>query len=177
METFAERQQRHRVERLCQSTNGTVYFQYDDRAVPRYVIRHLDGRLPPRLGKRVAQLAYAMSTWLAQHGLSKQVWVDQPIEVQQDFVVWPFHLDFEPIRFWDEPDGSDDLPPLPELPEMRNAVAVALRSDTNPDVVVHGAVRRSLLGPSSLTYYDLDVERFVVVEPVVDADELDAWSP
>lgn len=60
---------------------------------------------------------------------------------------------------------------------MRKAVEDALEADPEPDPVVHGALRRSLLGRSALTYYDLDVERFVVVEPVVDADELAAWDP
>jgi len=58
---------------------------------------------------------------------------------------------------------------------MREAVVAALDSDANPDTVVHAALRRSLLGPSSQTYFDMDVEQFVVVEPLADADELDSW--
>lgn len=176
METFARRKQRYRIERLCPSINGTLYFQYDERTVPRYTILHLDGPVPARLGVRLAQLVHAMNGWLTRHGLGEQVSVDQPVEVQEDFVVWPFHLSFNPIQWWDEPDDEWHLPELPELPEMREAVAAALRSDASPDAVVHGALRRSLLGPSSLTYFDLDLARFVVVEPLVDADELEAWS-
>lgn len=59
---------------------------------------------------------------------------------------------------------------------MRAAVEAALGADPTPDPVVHGALRCSLLGSSSMTYYDLDREEFVVVEPLVDTGELQSWS-
>ncbi len=174
MKTFDQLKQRHRLELLCQSTNGTLYLQYDERTIPRYTVLYLDGRVPPRLGRRLAELTHAMNSWLVKYGLGGLVSVDQPLEVQQDFLVWPFHRYFKPIQFWDEPD-EEPPPELPELPVMREAVVAALDSDANPDTVVHGALRRSLLGPSSQTYFDMDVEQFVVVEPLADADELDSW--
>jgi len=176
METLAERRRTHRIEKLRGSTNGTIHYQYDAQTIPQCVIQHLDGRIPPRLGARMAQLARVMRTWIQQQGLGEWVDVDLPLEVQQDFIVWPFHHGFDPIWLWDEPDGVDDLPPLPQLPRMRAAVEAALSMDAEPDPVVHGVVRRSLLGPSILTFYDVDVERFVVTQPIIDPDELDAWS-
>lgn len=175
METLAERRRSSRIERFRSSTNGTIHYQYDARNVPVYVLQHLDGPVPPRLGARVAELAHAMRAWIEQHGLGELVSVDIPLEVQQDFIVWPFHLGFDPIWLWDEPDEVEDLPALPELPSMRAVVEAALSKDADPDLVVHGAVRRSLLGPSLLTFYDVDLERFVVTQPIIEPDELDTW--
>lgn len=177
METFIERQQSHRLELLRNSVSGTMYLQYDARTVPQFVIRHLDGRILPGLGERVAQLAHAMHGWLSEHRLGDLVVVDFPVEVQGDFVVWPFHLDFDPIRLWDASNLATDLPSLPELPEMRIAVEARLSEDINPNATIHGALRRSLLDASGSTYFDADMNRFVVVEPVVDVEELVAWAP
>lgn len=97
-------------------------------------------------------------------------------EIGVDFVARRFHATYTPIRRFDQPDEFDDHAPFPELIAMRDALRRNLDTSSGRDAILERILRRTLLEPTGRLYFHLGLDRFVVVEPKIDANDLLQWQ-
>ena len=60
---------------------------------------------------------------------------------------------------------------------MREALREQIGKSRDPkDVIIERVLRRSLLEPSEKTIFDSDEDRFVIVDPKIRREDVDAWA-
>lgn len=176
MRDFATIQRELNLKQFLESPLGTLYFVPMALEAPRLLVRHFDGILPPRLITPFVSLPPAAQQWIERSpDLERLVRIEQPIEVGRDFVAREHHtygINLSAYTDWEEPP----TPPA-ELALMQDAFRSLRGKSTSPkDNILKAVLARSLLEPTSKTYFNEDEGRFVVVELKPTREEVERWA-
>jgi hypothetical protein len=173
MRDFRAIQQSVPLTDFLDSRLGTLYLAKLTPGADWAVIRHLDRELPPSRTAALADLIGATQRWIDQRPeLARWIWVQQPVEVGRDFIVRPHHVYTTSLESYESDEDPPETPP--ELEQMRSVLRTAMgRPASAGDAIVEAILARSLLEPSGKTY--LGEETFVVVDPKVTPEDVEAW--
>ena len=181
MRAFARLQRDSKIKHYTRSPNGTLYMVLDDGDYPRFMARHFDSELPAELAEPQASLTRAAEAWIERiPELARLVRVEPVVETGEDFILRPFHVYYTSTA--DYVRDEDPLRPPEDLNRMRRLFRASLgQSDDPKHAVIESVLTRSLLEPTTLTYYGNRVDdpskgQFVVVEPKVTRDSLERWA-
>lgn len=101
--------------------------------------------------------------------------MELPIEVGVDFVARKHHTYYVSNDSYAEKDDPAEVPP--ELAPMRAEVRRLLKITSDPKTeIVKSTMSRSLLEPTTKTFFECAEMKFVVVEPRVAAEDVRRWS-
>jgi hypothetical protein len=176
MREFVDLNRESELKKFLDSQLGTLYIIRDASGVPRLMVRHFDRGLLPTLVKPFAELIEAVYMWIeAYPELARLIRVERPVEVGFDFIARPFHIYYGSLRAYT--DWEDPPEPPEELELMRNAFRAAIgKSTEGRDAVIEAVLARSLLEPTSKTYFDESKRQFFVVEPKLTSEDVELWA-
>ncbi len=179
MRTFDEVAEANDLYLWSNSRIGTLYLPRE-RALSRPLFRRFgDGEL--EMVQPYAEIVEACRSWIeARPELSAVVAVRPVEEVGRDFIRRNFKPAYVTLRrFYQqaEPGWEDDrIEPLSPLPEALPAITEALSAEaTGRGAVVEAVMRASLLRGSGKTVERQDGDGWVVVEPSIGAEDIQAW--
>lgn len=175
MRRFVERAPELGVSKWVDSPVGTLYLNLDENAVDHSVVRHFDGAVPPDLVPAYVDLVRALDAWVrSRPDLDRLVRIELPTEVGLDYVVRPHHVYWTSTASYHEPNP---VKRPRELKWMRGAVRDAVEHADGPrDAIIARVVKRSLLEPTYKTYFAEHLEKFVVVDPRTEPDDVFEWA-
>ena len=177
MRTFAEIQQAMNLKKWLESPLGTLYLVDDAGRPSPVLVRRFDRELPPTAVQAYANLVSELDEWLAARpDLAQLAKVEQPTEVGTDFVARPYHLYFTSTRSYTR--SEDPLQPPPEFETMQRLLRrdFSRRPMDLKESVLRRVLARSLLEPTSKTFYNEPDEQFVVVDPVLTREDVEEWA-
>lgn len=177
MRAFSDIERELGLIKFTDSENGTLYCVPVAPGAPRLIVRRFDGELPLALVPVYADLLAAARSWIAADPeLSAAVEVEPIAEVGKDFIARR-HILGSSLYALLETDPEEDPPEAPpELPAMQRRFGELVASATSPrDSLVTKILARSVLARSSKTFYDFNVEKFVVADLKPTRDELERW--
>jgi len=177
MRIFKEIQQELGLKRFISGPLGTMYYIPYTPRQEQVNVRHFDSELPPVFVVAYADLIRAVHHWVEQHpALSRLVWIEQPFEIGQDFIARKHHRYFNnTIEAFLDDEEPIEVPP--ELYEMHNALHNAVHHVNSPrEQIITKVLNQSLVEPSGKTYFDYNINKFVVAEPHLTPEDVIKWS-
>ncbi|HEY8378160.1 MAG TPA: hypothetical protein VIK91_16810 [Nannocystis sp.] len=175
MRTFANIQRDLNLRPWVPSPSGDLYYVPLAPDAPDWLVRRFDRDLKPDLIPVYVDLHAAAQAWIdSDPQLSNLVRVEQPIEVGEDFIarahVFGTHLS---AILGSDPDEGP-LDPPDELAPMQARFRAREPCDEREELL-KTILTRSLLEPTSKTFYVPAEERFVVADLKLTPAELERW--
>jgi hypothetical protein len=165
------------LKEFVQNPFGTTYFRpdaYDRHELP-LIVRHADGELSRELVPPYIDLWGAAQEWIDSHPeLAKFVRLQAPLEVGHDFVARQHHVFTTSTASY--ADSEDPPEPPPELALMRAAfTAVSNRALDDRARLIVALLSRSIIEPSSKTFFKGKEGRFIILEPRLTRSDIERW--
>ncbi len=160
---------------FVESRWGNLYCVPVAPGAPRLIVRHFDGELSVGLIPTHCDLTVAAQLWVERHAaLSALVSVSQPSEAGTDFIARSHYLGDSLARF---ADGEDPPEPPDELLSMQRHFAALSHLAAEPrDALIAEVLARSILLPSTKTFYSYDDESFHIAELSPTREQLERWA-
>jgi hypothetical protein len=177
MKTFEELKNEIKIKRSAgdECEFGTMYFEPNVPRDKETIIRHLDNKLTVEMLPVYVDLYNSILAWLEAHpDINHYVFMPNLIEVGKDYFIRPYHVYSVSIRsFLDE---EEPVEPLDEYHEMVQVVSKELGPSTTNEGVIARILRKSLLGSTSKTFFEDDINKFIIVEPKVTIEDIEQWK-
>ena len=179
MRDFSELQRVLPLRRIVAGRHYSRYVSVPVPGRPTLAVERFEGEIAASLLPKYVALLHGLQAWLdARPELARWVRVEQPSEIGPDYVVRPHHVYIVSTASYDNPELGVETPP--EYEPMREATLRALRSGPGdlPQQrfeVVARVLTRSLLEPSYFTYFNDGEDRFIVVVPSFEEQDLRQW--
>lgn len=176
MRTFNEIAEELGLKKFLASRCGTLHFVPSAKGSQRVIVRHFDRDLPASMITSYVELIRRCKLWIeGRPELARLIKIDEPFEVGQDFYARTHHTYYISLSSYTTDEDAPEPPP--ELAEMHLELQNAFSSHPDSkDRIVEQILRRSLLEPSTKTWFAEDIEKFIVVEPRILPEDVWAWS-
>ncbi|NJK65034.1 MAG: hypothetical protein HC921_22070 [Synechococcaceae cyanobacterium SM2_3_1] len=176
MRKFIDIQQELELKEFLNSVPGTLYCSPSAPMSLKMMVRYFDNDFLITLVKPFADIVRAIQQWIEQRPeLARLVTVEQPIEVGYDFIARRFHIYGTSTRSyldWDNPPK-----PPEELEQMRTIFRREIGNSTNPkNILIETVLAKSLLEPTSKTYFARSKGQFIVIEPKITCEDIKQWN-
>ena len=178
MREFADIECQLQLMKFTDSASGTLYCVPVSPGAPRLIVRHFDRALPPSLVIAYARLITDAAAWVgADPELANLVRVEQPTEIGSDFIARR-HVNATSLDAFLETYPEEDPPePPPELSRMQTRFRERAKlASSAREALLVSILGHSILERSQKTFYDADVEQFVIADPRPTPDELERWN-
>ena len=178
MRAFVDIERELGLIKLTDSVNGTLYCVPVAPGAPRLIVRRFDGELDPTVVPLYVDLLAAAQSWVAADPeLAAVVQVEPLGEVGRDFTARR-HVQATSLAAFMETDPEEDPPePPPELTTMQAQFRTRSDMATDPrELLLTTILARSILEPSSKTFYDFGLEKMVIADLKPTRDELERWG-
>jgi hypothetical protein len=176
MRTFEELKKEKSIKRFLASELGTLYFEPDAPRDMGVIVRHLDSKLTIELLPVYVHLYHSIQQWIEIHPeVNSYVFMANLIEVGEDYLILPFYeYHVSNRRYFEE--GENYLEPEEEYEPMIEAVTKELGTASDQEGVISKVLRRSLLEPTGKTFFEDDIDKYVIVEPKVTIADIEQWK-
>lgn len=178
LQSFKEIEQQSTLKRFISSPLGTLYFQPELSVAQQVLIRHLDGALTVELLPVYVDLYHAIKAWI-KADITLSIYAASPeIEVGVDYIKWPFYAYHVSVfNYLQDPSDEHYVEPPELYTEMTEEVTDMLSQPmTGKDSILQRILRRSLLEPTHKTIYQEERLLFMLVEPKLTLEDLEAWK-
>lgn len=183
MKNFEELKQKNKLIDFADSQFGNMYSTPSIQGEKKYMIRHLDGELTPKLLPIYIELYDAVLEYIESHQKIKEyVFMPQLIEVGADYIIRPFYVYMVSTSRYFDPD--EPLEPTKEYYEMFRAVSEEMINqfsetetiDPTKNTIVKRVLRKSLLQPRGKTFLEgRYINKCIIVEPAISIEDLEEW--
>ena len=176
MRRFSDIEKELGLKKFLYSELGTLFYIPSSPGSSRVMVRFFDAQLKPEFIDSFVELLSACQNWVEEKtDLEKLVRVEQPIEVGLDFISRPHHTYSTSTDSYE--DEFEPVDPPKELSVMRKVIRSYIGNAVNDNIgIIQRIMGRSLIEPSSKTYFDDDEMRFIVVEPKLKVTDIIDWK-
>ncbi len=176
MRNFEEIEKELGLKKFLSSSLGTLYFVPSSLGSKRVIVRRFDNKLPSRYTQAYVALIKACDDFVKSDlELSKFIQIELPFEEGIDFYARTHHTYTTSTASYVEehnpPKEPDEIITIRELLED----ALSKYGGTNRENIIKHVLERSLLEPSSKTYFNDVGNSLIVVEPKIDLDDVLNW--
>jgi hypothetical protein len=175
MRTFENISKELGLKKFVFSETGTLYFVPAGEGTPRVIVRYFNGTIPAADVMAFARLILALGKWVElRPELARFVRIEQPIEVGYDFIARPHHTYYNSIYSYSQQEDPPEPPE--ELEEMQAIFRRMIGKTSDPaERIIEEILSRSLLEPTSKTYFSDEEGKFIVVDPKITREDLERW--
>jgi hypothetical protein len=175
MKTFEELKKEKSIKRFLASELGTLYFRPNVPREDKIIVRHLDNKLTIDMLPAYVHLYHSIKLWIESNAeINQYVFMDDLIEVGKDYFSRPFYVyHVSTRRYFNHPEP---LEPEEEYEPMIQAVSKELGPPSDKEGVISKVLRRSLLEPTGKTFFEDDIDKYVIVEPKVTIADIEQWQ-
>lgn len=186
MKTFEELKKEINLIIYLNSEFGTMYYIKDVPAEKDVIIRHFDQEVSPEFISLYVQIYKEVQNWIeSKPSINEFVFMPNLVEIGKDYLIRPFHVY---LRSNDRYiDDYEPIAPPANYYGMINNISYELSNELpenydeenyiyNEENIIHRIIRKSLLGCTAKTFYDDDIEKFIIVEPKISLTDLEEWK-
>lgn len=160
---------------FLESEFGTMYFRPNVPLKDKITVRYLDGKLTIEMLSVYIQLYNSILQWIENsHDLKKYIFMPEILETGKDYLSRPFYVYH--ISTMDYIDKDEPVEPPKEYEEMIRIATIELSSASGKEETIRRVLRKSLLEPSGKTYFEDEMNKFVIVEPKISLNDLQEWQ-
>jgi hypothetical protein len=186
MKTFEELKKEITLKIYIESELGTMYTQKEASILDKSIIRHFDSEVTPEFIPLYVHLYKEVQNWIeSRPSINEFVFMPNLIETGKDYIIRPFYVIF--ISNDRYIDGYEPIAPPANYYGMINNISYELSNELpedydeenyiyNEENIIHRIIRKSLLGCTTKTFYDDDLEKFIIVEPKISLTDLEEWK-
>lgn len=175
MKSFEDISREMNLTRYIGSELGTMYFDPKAPREKETIIRHLDGKLTIELLPAYVSLYNSIVQWIANNpSLNEYVFMPGLVEVGKDYFIRPFYSYYVSTR--DFADKDEPIEPPSEYKEMHKVAFEELKSTSGKEETIRRILRKSLLEPTAKTYFEDDINKFIIVEPKISIEDIEEWK-
>jgi hypothetical protein len=174
MQKFSDMEKKYQLKIYLRSRRGYLYV-FRHPSYGKVVIWHFNGELKSTFAQVIAEIVEKVYQWVISHKLVRDYVEVEPLkEVGEDYIILPFHKSYSTlsaIEEWDEELIPD------ELEIMQNILKNELGNPKNEkERIIEDILIKSLLEPSSKTWFYEGLNKFIISEPIITREHLEKWS-
>ncbi|MGX7666023.1 hypothetical protein [Flavobacterium pedocola] len=182
MKTFEDLKKETPLKRFIENEFGTLYIQQDYQNGKDAIIRHFDKEVLPEFIPTYILLYDELVKWIdSKPDIKEYVFIPKLLEVGDDYTMRSFYVYYNHIRSYT--DEYEPIVPPSEYYGMINMVSYELSEDyeadnylSNEENIIHRIIRKSLLGGTGKTFFDDELQKFIIVEPKISITDLQEWK-